>query len=86
MWHLQDSINVRSERNYTWDFSSVKDLDPIIEDYEALSWAMKNPDYDYKALIPLLNHTNEEMFYYLTRWYEMDKAFLKERGVLGDEA
>lgn len=47
--------------------------------FECLEWAIQNPNYNFGSLLPNLPVGNEEIFKYLSRWYEclkLNKDFL----------
>ncbi|MFZ6643248.1 hypothetical protein ACO0LL_26240 [Undibacterium sp. TC4M20W] len=35
--------------------------------FEALAWAIKNPEYDFLSLLPNLRHSNEDIYLYLCK-------------------
>ncbi len=57
-------------------FKKMYDLKKRQEIFEALEWAMENPDYDFKSFPSYedLRHSNAEIYRYLKRLYE----FMKE--------
>jgi hypothetical protein len=53
----KDIISLKSEY-------SVEELSEIIK---SVHWAVNNKEYDFSSLLPNLNHSNEDIYKYLTK-------------------
>lgn len=62
-------------------------LDEIIAEYEpeeiegilnSLEWANNHPDYDFSSMLPDLNHSNADIYEYVSKAYNSFKDILEK--------
>ena len=59
---LYDSGFNRSVKNNSYSQVELYSIN------QALKWAVENKDYDFKSIMPDINHlTNEDIYYYLNK-------------------
>ncbi|MFN7372103.1 MAG: hypothetical protein ACK5ZY_07415 [Cyclobacteriaceae bacterium] len=66
--------NVKEEKfidaNFIKSFKKDYTLVQQNEILSSLKWALENPNYDFKSLLPGLKHTNDDILYYFKCVYD----------------
>lgn len=69
LYYIDD---IYKEALFSEDFVKQMGADYSVEIIDGIktgvSWALQNPDYNFSQLLPNLNHTNEDIYYFLEKY------------------
>lgn len=73
LYKMPSSSNITDEKlitdEYLRQLSREYGLETFSKIKESLRWSMKNPDYNFKATIDTIAHSNKEIFIFLKNVY-----------------